>query len=58
MAGPVFHRVPLMKGKSMRQSMRERGVELPYVDPGLKFQTPEVQAASGATAESLLYEVS
>ena len=47
-----------MKGKSMRQAMRERGVELPYVDPGLKFQTPEVQAASGATAESLLYQVS
>ncbi|KAL2093784.1 hypothetical protein ACEWY4_011096 [Coilia grayii] len=49
-------RVPLMKGKSMRVAMREKGVELPYVDPGLKFAPPEVQAASGATAESLLFQ--
>ncbi|KAL2093785.1 hypothetical protein ACEWY4_011097 [Coilia grayii] len=41
-------KVPLMK--------REKGVQGPYVDPGLKFASPEVQAASGATAESLLFQ--
>ncbi|XP_063053297.1 pepsin B-like [Engraulis encrasicolus] len=49
-------KVPLMRGKSMRVAMREKGVELPYVDPGLKFASPEVQAASGATVEDLIFQ--
>uniref|UniRef100_A0AAY4DLA4 Peptidase A1 domain-containing protein n=1 Tax=Denticeps clupeoides TaxID=299321 RepID=A0AAY4DLA4_9TELE len=37
-------KVPIMRGKSVREKMREQGIELPYVDPGLKFQPPEIIA--------------
>ncbi|XP_028813629.1 gastricsin-like [Denticeps clupeoides] len=50
------HRVPLIKGKSIREAMREKGVFLPYVNAALKYQPPAVLAASGATAESLYYD--
>ncbi|XP_070686834.1 gastricsin-like [Pempheris klunzingeri] len=34
-------KVPLRKHKSMREALREKGVELPYQDPGLKYLTNE-----------------
>jgi len=34
-------RVPLHKQKSMRESLREQGVVLPYQDPALKYQANE-----------------
>ncbi|XP_062403777.1 pepsin B-like [Sardina pilchardus] len=42
-------KVPLMKRK-------DGGRKHPHVDPGLKFQSPEVQASYGATMESLLFQ--
>ncbi|XP_028813188.1 gastricsin-like [Denticeps clupeoides] len=49
-------KVPIMRGKSVREKMREQGIELPYVDPGLKFQPPEIIAASGAAAMNIYYD--
>ncbi|XP_029991675.1 gastricsin isoform X1 [Sphaeramia orbicularis] len=34
-------KVPLVKQKSMREALREKGVELPYQDPALKYQPNE-----------------
>nr|XP_020468739.1 gastricsin-like [Monopterus albus] len=34
-------KVPLKKHKSMRQALREKGIELPYQDPALKYQPTE-----------------
>ncbi|XP_056137507.1 gastricsin-like [Lampris incognitus] len=31
-------KVPLVKHKSMREALREKGIELPYQDPALKYQ--------------------
>ncbi|KAG9273017.1 gastricsin [Astyanax mexicanus] len=39
-------RVPLRKMKSIRQALREKGIHLPYSDPGLKYQPPEVLATA------------
>lgn len=36
-----FLRIPLHKHKSMREALREKGIELPYQDPALKYQTDE-----------------
>lgn len=32
-------RIPLVKHKSMREALREKGIHLPYQDPALKYQT-------------------
>lgn len=34
-------RIPLHKHKSMREALREKGIELPYQDPALKYQPNE-----------------
>ncbi|KAM8892316.1 gastricsin-like [Spinachia spinachia] len=34
-------KIPLQKHKSMREALREKGIELPYQDPALKYQTDE-----------------
>lgn len=34
-------RIPLTKHKSMREALGEKGIELPYQDPALKYQTYE-----------------
>ncbi|XP_030281131.1 gastricsin-like [Sparus aurata] len=39
-------RVPLTKHRSMREALRERGIELPYQDPALKYQTTELTSAN------------
>ncbi|XP_072550938.1 gastricsin-like [Salminus brasiliensis] len=39
-------RVPLMKMKSIREALREKGIHLPYSDPALKYQPPEVLATT------------
>eukprot|EP00064_Thunnus_orientalis_P023787 superscaffoldBa00009371_g24047 len=31
-------KVPLMRHKSMREALREKGIELPYQDPALKYR--------------------
>ncbi|XP_075998535.1 gastricsin-like [Genypterus blacodes] len=36
-----FVRVPLLKHKSIREALREKGIELPYQDPALKYQTDQ-----------------
>ncbi|XP_046890410.1 gastricsin-like isoform X2 [Hypomesus transpacificus] len=41
-------RVPLVKHKSIRQALREKGVHLPYQDPAVKYQPTEF--ARGSTA--------
>ncbi|MFT7814949.1 pepsinogen C precursor-like [Arapaima gigas] len=33
-----LHRVPLVKIKSIRQRLREKGVHLPFTDPALKYE--------------------
>lgn len=33
-----FLRIPLHKHKSMREALREKGIELPYQDPARKYQ--------------------
>ncbi|XP_060778880.1 gastricsin-like [Neoarius graeffei] len=38
-------KVPLIKGKSIRERLREKGIHLPYTDPALKYH-PEVLATS------------
>ncbi|XP_041965784.1 gastricsin-like [Alosa sapidissima] len=42
----ALHRVPLVRVKSMRQKLMERGVRVPYTDPALKYQPPEILATS------------
>ncbi|XP_046719797.1 gastricsin-like [Silurus meridionalis] len=42
-------KVPLIKGKSIRERLREKGINLPYTDPALKYQSPEVLATSTIT---------
>ncbi|KAL7878565.1 hypothetical protein AOLI_G00095390 [Acnodon oligacanthus] len=39
-------RVPLKRFKSIRETLREKGIHLPYSDPALKYQRPEVLATS------------
>ncbi|XP_056272429.1 gastricsin-like [Pseudoliparis swirei] len=34
-------KIPLQKHKSMREALREKGIELPYQDPALKYQDDE-----------------
>nr|ACF18590.1 pepsinogen C precursor [Siniperca scherzeri] len=34
-------KIPLRKHKSMREALREKGIELPYQDPALKYQADE-----------------
>ncbi|XP_035012911.1 gastricsin [Hippoglossus stenolepis] len=34
-------KIPLQKHKSMREALREKGIELPYQDPALKYQDNE-----------------
>ncbi|KAL6106887.1 uncharacterized protein ACO6RY_10644 [Pungitius sinensis] len=34
-------KIPLQKHKSMREALREKGIELPYQDPALKYRTDE-----------------
>ncbi|TSK38337.1 Gastricsin [Bagarius yarrelli] len=46
-------KVPLRRGKSIREYLRAKGIHLSYTDPGLKFLPPEVLATT--TAESLTY---
>lgn len=38
-------RIPLKKHKSMREALREKGIRLPYQDPGLKYQTNELASS-------------
>ncbi|KAK3570588.1 hypothetical protein QTP86_023649, partial [Hemibagrus guttatus] len=44
--------VPLRKGKSIRERLREKGIHLPYTDPALKYH-PEILATT--TTDSLTY---
>ncbi|KAM4618471.1 gastricsin-like [Polymixia lowei] len=39
-------KVPLTKHKSMREALREKGIELPYQDPALKYQPQEFDRSS------------
>ena len=39
-------RVPLTKHKSMRQALREQGIEIPYQDPALKYYGSEYGSAN------------
>lgn len=39
-------RVPLHKHKSMREALREKGIELPYQDPALKYQPYELAGSA------------
>uniref|UniRef100_A0A4W4ETG3 Peptidase A1 domain-containing protein n=1 Tax=Electrophorus electricus TaxID=8005 RepID=A0A4W4ETG3_ELEEL len=39
-------KVPLKRFKSIRETLREKGIHLPYSDPALKYQPPEVLATS------------
>uniref|UniRef100_A0A3B3QVY1 Progastricsin n=1 Tax=Paramormyrops kingsleyae TaxID=1676925 RepID=A0A3B3QVY1_9TELE len=41
-----FVRIPLKKGKSIRSHLREQGVNLPLVDPGLKYEPYRTLASS------------
>nr|XP_040018008.1 gastricsin-like [Gasterosteus aculeatus aculeatus] len=34
-------KIPLQKHKSMREALRDKGIELPYQDPALKYQADE-----------------
>ncbi|XP_054475783.1 gastricsin-like [Anoplopoma fimbria] len=38
-------KIPLQKHKSMREALREKGIELPYQDPALKYQADEFTSA-------------
>ena len=37
----MLFRVPLTKHKSMREALREKGIEIPYQDPALKYMANE-----------------
>ncbi|KAK1883904.1 Gastricsin [Dissostichus eleginoides] len=39
-------RIPLNKHKSMREALREEGIELPYQDPALKYQPDEFSSSA------------
>ncbi|XP_026166324.1 gastricsin [Mastacembelus armatus] len=39
-------KIPLKKQKSIRQSLREKGIELPYQDPALKYQPFEFDGSA------------
>ncbi|KAG8012585.1 Gastricsin [Nibea albiflora] len=39
-------RIPLTKYKSMRQALREKGIELPYQDPASKYQNNEFSTSA------------
>lgn len=39
-------RIPLVKHKSMREALREQGIELPYQDPALKYQPDELAGSA------------
>ncbi|XP_071357450.1 gastricsin-like [Trachinotus anak] len=39
-------KIPLHKHKSMREALREKGIELPYQDPALKYQPNEFAGSS------------
>ncbi|XP_061085216.1 gastricsin-like [Conger conger] len=43
-----LNRVPLMRFKSVRDQLREKGIHLPYTDPGLKYLPPNSFATSGS----------
>ncbi|KAI5623823.1 cathepsin D precursor [Silurus asotus] len=45
-------KVPLIRGKSIKESMREKGIHLPYTDPALKYH-PEILATT--TIDSLTF---
>nr|ABS76468.1 progastricsin [Dicentrarchus labrax] len=40
-------KVPLTKHKSMREALREKGIELPYQDPALKYYPNEFATTAG-----------
>ncbi|KAJ8388617.1 hypothetical protein AAFF_G00131820 [Aldrovandia affinis] len=42
-----LNRVPLMRFKSIREQLREKGIHLPYSDPALKYQPYHTFATSG-----------
>ncbi|XP_031420519.1 gastricsin-like [Clupea harengus] len=54
----ALHRVPLVKVKSMRQKLMEKGVKVPYTDPALKYQSPEILATSTIDPMSNYMDVS
>ncbi|KAL2093786.1 hypothetical protein ACEWY4_011098 [Coilia grayii] len=39
-------RVPLVRVKSMREKLMEKGVRVPYTDPALKYTSPDILATS------------
>ncbi|XP_040894732.1 gastricsin-like [Toxotes jaculatrix] len=39
-------KIPLRKHKSMREALREKGIEVPYQDPALKYQGNEYGSAN------------
>ncbi|XP_076853552.1 gastricsin-like [Brachyhypopomus gauderio] len=39
-------KIQLKRFKSIRKALGEKGIHLPYIDPGLKYQTPDVLATS------------
>ncbi|XP_070763026.1 gastricsin-like [Enoplosus armatus] len=39
-------KIPLRKHKSMREALREKGIELPYQDPALKYQPYEFSSVN------------
>ncbi|XP_045892742.1 gastricsin-like [Micropterus dolomieu] len=39
-------KIPLRKHKSMREALRDKGIELPYQDPALKYQNYEFATAN------------
>ncbi|XP_027017862.1 gastricsin isoform X2 [Tachysurus fulvidraco] len=53
MLSEAMIKVPLKKGKSIRQRLLEKGIHLPYTDPALKYMRPEVLATT--TIDSLTY---
>ena len=42
----VHVRVPLAKHKSMREALREKGIEMPYQDPAMKYMANEFAGAN------------
>ncbi|XP_064175529.1 gastricsin-like [Anguilla rostrata] len=43
-----LHRIPLMRFKSIREHLREKGIVIPYSDPALKYEPYRSFATSGA----------
>ncbi|XP_058244479.1 gastricsin-like [Hemibagrus wyckioides] len=52
MLSEAAFKIPLRKGKSIRERLREKGIHLPYTDPGLKYH-PEILATT--TIASMSY---